>query len=294
MDDTNRITITNIPEISAIYFALLQCGYDFYSIERSAEHIRQIEAFYAPGLAESFFCETKQSFCEVYPYWPRAAMLESAVFYLNFNKTEFAEYTSFQRHIMSASNISDSERNQVFWDWVENFPQALRTVMCSSQFGEYFEWERQWIQQQNEKYRNDMLLVQNCLNSCKEVNNTPVKDIQIVLSPIKCVYSSDYHMINDSFIFSSGDFKIESVIHEFLHHVIHPSVMRNKEKILKQKRKYDQIDNSYYLSGNDSGQVNAFEEFAVRQLTQAYLNGTKPQNLDTYVSDAMSDNSDAQ
>ena len=34
MQTAEQITISNIPEISAIYFALLQSGYDYYTMER--------------------------------------------------------------------------------------------------------------------------------------------------------------------------------------------------------------------------------------------------------------------
>lgn len=34
--------IVQFPKISAIYYGLLQAGYDFYIPERSAEHIRHI------------------------------------------------------------------------------------------------------------------------------------------------------------------------------------------------------------------------------------------------------------
>ncbi len=37
------ITITNKPEISAIYYALLQNSYDFYSIEKDSDLINKIE-----------------------------------------------------------------------------------------------------------------------------------------------------------------------------------------------------------------------------------------------------------
>ena len=40
-----QISVTNIPEISAIYFALLQCGYDFYTIGRSLKHTETVRAF---------------------------------------------------------------------------------------------------------------------------------------------------------------------------------------------------------------------------------------------------------
>ena len=40
--EPDEMKIIQIPEISAIYFGLLQSGYDFYSIERSSEHVHAL------------------------------------------------------------------------------------------------------------------------------------------------------------------------------------------------------------------------------------------------------------
>ncbi len=40
-----QISIANIPEISAVYFSLLQCGDDFYIVGRSLKHAETIRAF---------------------------------------------------------------------------------------------------------------------------------------------------------------------------------------------------------------------------------------------------------
>lgn len=45
MQTAEQITISNIPEISAIYFALLQSGYDYYTMERSQNHISYIQEY---------------------------------------------------------------------------------------------------------------------------------------------------------------------------------------------------------------------------------------------------------
>ena len=37
--------IENIPPVSAIYFALLQYGYDYYSFERDTVHNAAVESF---------------------------------------------------------------------------------------------------------------------------------------------------------------------------------------------------------------------------------------------------------
>ena len=89
MDDTKQITITCIREIYAIYFALLQCGYDYYSIERSRNHNGRIQSFIGTEDVPPFFYGIKQDTCEVYPYWPRAAILETASFYLSADHSRF-------------------------------------------------------------------------------------------------------------------------------------------------------------------------------------------------------------
>lgn len=80
MQTAEQITISNIPEISAIYFALLQSGYDYYTMERSQNHISYIQEYIGAENTTLFFAGVKQNTCEVYPYWPRAAILETASF----------------------------------------------------------------------------------------------------------------------------------------------------------------------------------------------------------------------
>lgn len=91
-----------------------------------------------------------------------------------------------------------------------------------------------------------MHLIQECLEICTSRYHSPVREIRICLNPVKCVYASDYHLTEDGFVFSSGAFRTDSVIHEFLHHVVHPTVAEQKDMILKHRQVNDQLDQSYY------------------------------------------------
>lgn len=279
MRSTSQSLISNIPEISAIYFALLQCGYDYYSIERCREHNDIVCSFAGSGAVPSFFYGIKQNTCEVYPYWPRAAILETASFYLSPDHLQFREYDAFRKRIMSAGNIADDERDQALWTWIADFPIALSKVLESDAFQHCLEWENRWIAEQNVKHEKELRLVQSCLDMCVSKYGSPVREIQIVIDPIKCVYSADYHLAGNRFIFCSGDFRLDSVIHEFLHHVVHPAVMAHKDMVLARERKYPDIDPSYYLSGDNAGRLNAFEEYAVRELTKDILAMNFPESL---------------
>ena len=103
MQTAEQITISNIPEISAIYFALLQSGYDYYTMERSQNHISYIQEYIGAENTTLFFAGVKQNTCEVYPYWPRAAILETASFYLSPDRSHFRDYDALRNQIMNAT-----------------------------------------------------------------------------------------------------------------------------------------------------------------------------------------------
>lgn len=287
MCHTSQITISNIPEISAIYFALLQCGYDYYTIARSQEHNERIHNFANTESVPPFFYGILQDTCQVYPYWPRAFILEAATFHLQSEHSQFQDYDTLRDSIMSAANIADRERDCELWDWITDFPSALSEVLTSHAFHRYLEWENSWIAEQNVQYQAELQQIKSCLDVCVFKYGSPVQDIRIIVNPIKCVHSADYHLDGSCFIFCSGTLRADSVIHEFLHHVIHPVVGEIADTLRTTSRRYPGIDDSYYLSGDDAGQRNAFEEFAVRMLTQYILKGNYPDNLISFLKELI-------
>lgn len=287
MED-RKLSISNHAAISAIYFALLQCGYDFYGINRDAATVSRLNRFVLPHSGEyDFFSEVRQNTCEVYPYWPRAAMLEAAAFYIDFDRECFANFDAYKSSILSSANLLDTERNQAFWNWIDSFPQALSHVLQSKPFRSYFEWENVWIAEQNEKYHIDLEKMGGILYLCRDKFHSPFQSIQVVLNPIKCALSADYHTKEDTFIFCSGAFSPESVIHEWIHHFVHPVVENKKNEILRCCLTNLGLDNSYYLNGGEAGYLNAFEEYTVRKLTDQIWNGIVPDHLDGFLDDEM-------
>lgn len=279
----HSIACSNIPAISAIYYALLQSGYDYYHLGREAEHITAIQNFVGTERVPPFFNVIRQSTCEAYPYWPRAAILETATFCMKPNLESFENFVHLQKQIMSATNIAECERGNELWDWIVSFPKALQAILSSNGFLNYMEWERQWIDTQNQVFQNELQQIQACLNICKKVYQSPIQDIQMIINPIKCVYSADYHMNGTRLVFSSGSFQLESVVHEFLHHVVHPHILSMEKWILQTDRAFSNIDNSYYLSGDRAGKLNAFEEYAVRELTKRVIVGDYPTSISKYI-----------
>lgn len=88
-----------------------------------------------------FFSNVKQNTCDVYSYWPRAYILETATFYLEEDLRGFSDFDSFQKRILSAANISTEEKDTLLWTWITGFPEALKQVINSTAFNQYLKWE---------------------------------------------------------------------------------------------------------------------------------------------------------
>ena len=281
--DYKELFITNIPAISAIYFSLLQCKYDFYPIKRETVLEDKLRSFIISDCGDyDFFFDVKQNTCEVYPYWPRAAMLETATFYIDLPRERFIDFNVYKKYIMSAKNISDTERDQLFWDWIIQFPKALKSVLQSDSFSRYLKWENDWIVEQNQKYKKELERIGNILVLCKDKFKSPIQNIQVVLNPIKCVYSADYHLKDHNFIFCSGFLSEEAIVHEFIHHIVHPIIENRQNEILCCRLTNLDIDTSYYLNNDEVGILNAFEEYIVRELTDTIVSGNVPETLDVF------------
>lgn len=137
--------IEHIASISAIYYALLQSGYEFFSIERNSIFIDTVRRYVGTESISPFFVEVRQSTCEVYPYWPRAAILETAVFCLDKDLSGFKDFASLKRHVQSAANISPAEKDELLWNWITGFPAAVKKIIDSAAFHRYMKWEADWI-----------------------------------------------------------------------------------------------------------------------------------------------------
>lgn len=75
--------------------------------------------------------------------------------------------------------------------------------------------------------------------------------------------------------------RINSVIHEFMHTLVHPVI--EQEISITSRKKYPTIDDFYYLDGSGQGYRNAFEEYAVRMLIDTITQQGEFPDLHTYL-----------
>ena len=209
--------------------------------------------------------------------------MEEASFYLSPDGNSFIDFDAFYHRIMSAGNIDKQEKEDALWKWMDAFPASLSNVLSSKDFQDYFAWERKWVEDQTAIFGQKLLQVQKLLNFCESLHQAQPRKIDIILNPIKCVYSADYYFIQNRFVFSSGTLNEVSIVHEYLHPIVHPYISNHQKEILRINNHFPQLDSSYSLSGDSNGQLNAFEEFTVRALTDSILSNHFPSSIDGYI-----------
>jgi len=134
----------------------------------------------------------------------------------------------------------------------------------------------------NRIYKNDLQHICDVVNTCAEFYSSPIQTISIILNPVKCAYSADYHTVGDNLVICAGVFNRESIIHEFLHHIIHRHIEEYRKKVICHKS-YPFLDSSYYLDNDVNGKLNAFEEYVVRRFTEKVHRADFPPNLDMFI-----------
>lgn len=269
---SNLIEIMNSTAINAIYFGLIGSGYNYADIEKSEEILKLIKIVEdnpLPKTINKFFRGAYQNTCKPYPYWPRAALMETATFFIrDVNNADTFDYRGYYNEVMNLTNVIDSERDEHFWIWVKEFPYMLKEILLHKKFQEVDEYIKKWILENSKAYENKIAKIEQSLIKLMASEGKEVQPIKVIISPLKCVYSADYKAFGGKLFVLLGDFLPHSIVHECIHPLVHPYIIELRADILKCfESKTFNIDKSYYLNKDEDGFLNAFEENIVRKVT---------------------------
>lgn len=115
--------------------------------------------------------------------------------------------------------------------------------MGHDNFKAYLERENKWLREQKKILKNEMRQILKVLNLRRERYRFAIFNVIIlVLNPIKCVNFADFHLTGNRFVFCSGALNAETVVHEFLHHIVHAVVETEREKVLHSKANCPDIE----------------------------------------------------
>ena len=178
---------------------------------------------------------------------------------------------------MTAGNLLDNERDEAFWDWLEGFPQALADVLQDDGFRRYLAWEESRLPSLRQELAGEWQKTDHVLFCCGQAYALPHERVCAVVNPVKRAGATDCHLQGGTLYCTSGCFRAESVIHKCLHLAVHPHRNSLREQALAHQESWPDVDASYNLAGSEDGWMNAFEEYAVRCLTDRVMTGQTPE-----------------
>jgi len=259
------IDISSNSSINAIYFGLIISGYEFSDINKSETVIalcNQIRNYSRLDELKRYFDSARQNTCEPYPFWPRAALLESLAFFID-GGISFDKYCDY---VKTLPNLTEEERDDAFFSWAKDFPKYLNEIKASDFFQEIDKGIECIVSNTSTAKESESARIIDTLNAMTQNNNTlDVSMLSVKICPLKCIYSADYFLQNSKMSVILGDFLPHSIVHEYMHLIVRPEIIKYKNMILSfSGDKLFDIDQSYYLNNDESGLLNAFEEHIVR------------------------------
>jgi len=271
MNKVQIITSSNI-DINAIYFGIALSGYEYADIDKSddiTKWLEQIRRYSSLDEAKRYFSSARQSTCAAYPFWPRAALLESATFFIN---EKGFDYDGYCAYVKVLPNLTDEEKSDDFFCWVKGFTKYLMQIKTDPLFQDI---NRQISCKVNEISANStekINLIKGRLDSLSASVASAITTISLIICPIKCVYSADYFAVGSVMSVILGDFLPHSIVHEYLHPIVHSYIQKHRECIVTcNEGKYLDLDRSYHMGNDENGKLNAFEENIVRIISNLIL-----------------------
>lgn len=260
-----KIVVESSGAINAIYFGLAASGYTFARDRKEQDVLRMIERVEAQRLPkdlERFFQGARQDGCEPYPYWPRAALMET--------RTLFADDgLGYIDTVMRAPNLLDEERDERFWRWIGQFPEVLDHVLALDAFQLFDEEMRDWVERERALNQDKIDLTARALSSLLCDLSALPGMIRILLCPLKCAYAADYQQRDGIFNVIVGELATGPVMHEFLHPIVHPHIEKLRGRILSR------LVGGRPGVGDENALLNQFEGHIARTLTELLQSGRR-------------------
>lgn len=263
-----RFELISEPRIAAIYFGLMQSGYEYYSAGKAQEDTRMWESWAKLPVSYdvSFFQGARQVTTGIYPFASRAAALEIATFFVDAQNGVFGDEETCLRKIHVSGVLKEREAAD-FQSWVKGFPKALQDVMHCEGFGRYLQWEENWLKQQARMNKGSLQKCDDVASYFIKKYDTSVQNVSVVYCPLKCAFASDYVVENGTLYAVSGVLRLEAVLREYLRLLVHPFIMKYSDAITSLRNLHRlHVENANYGDKNDQAKLNTFEAYTVKEL----------------------------
>ena len=228
-----EITSTKNPliKISAnvltVFIGLVASGYEFSYDKELAEIIKAVKW---DDSAVEYFRKARTSYCDVYPYWPRGAMLVSAS--LNLEESKGYEYNDFNRvkkSLANYSNIDPKENGEETEQWLLQLPTYYRLIRENLKFNNFWVEYLKRTESIADQFMEAIHEAKNRVVSRFKVNEIELPEIGVM--PNILGFNGDFERIDGVIFVVCAQPDTSLAIHEYLHNIFEQGLKNTIEKI---------------------------------------------------------------
>ena len=220
--------------IFTVFVGLIASGYDLVDKNCNCEIIKHIDMIEFGEEINSYFRQAKTGSCEVNPYWPRAFLLSLAGLHISEQAPfKYKDFDRLKNYIYDLENINPNEIGEETFSWLEQLPAKLQLIQDKTEFQEL--WNN-YLSVAKEGLESYNFIVSEAITGIIDTFNISPDELpQIVVIPnlLQAPQATDYVIYENIIYIIKAKPDKESVIHEFLHHILGTKLKEQRERINK-------------------------------------------------------------
>lgn len=260
--------------VFTLYAGLTASGYDLAAFPEDdpvAKIVDSLREMPLSSPAHSYFPQARLPGPGVNPYWPRAAMLLHATFFLDDDATEYTDLRAL-RKMVEDFPASDGPGNEESLAWLMGYPSAFRAVRESAHFlGNWSDYVEAMNPERLLGFRDAALRATGALRFFGGSDLVNLPKIVLVPNPLQAQQIADFVDFQGILYVVTAAPSASSIVHECMHGILVPIL--EADQILRAKDLFDaslvesMVRMQYARDDGPLSWLRVFEESLVRAAT---------------------------
>lgn len=221
--------------VFGVYVGLLASGYDLARVPAKdplQQVLKAVRAAQWPLSAVEYFAKARQSRGGVNPYWPRAAMLVEACFYLG-TRREYRHTDELELlRAIAAFPVSDEEKGAGTVEWVWEFPRNYSSLTETEMFPALWASYLGALEPRLRRFENAASSALESFAAITGTSDEDLPDLVVIPNPLQAPQVADFVRREGTIHVIVAEPRMASLIHEILHDVFGPVLRANKPEIV--------------------------------------------------------------
>jgi len=222
--------------VFGMYVGLTASGYDLARLPEGdpvREVIEAIRAARWPAGAVRYFGQARRLGRGVNPYWPRAAMLLEACFFLGPDgRFTYRDELELLRTI-AAFPVDPDEKDRPTVDWVRSFPRAYSEIADEGQFPSLWSSYLEAVEPALHEFDDAATKALQAFVEATGVTLESLPELVLIPNPLQAPEVADFVRRDGTVHIVMARPRMSSVVHELLHEVFGPALRSARAEVVQ-------------------------------------------------------------